>query len=189
MIGIQYGVGIKVKPAKKDIVYLEIADKISELSKDQNTKVGTVIIDRDGKVVSMGYNGCPSNFGVVNGEDDKIVPHSRDFKEIRLQNDYKFLGVTKFIHSENKYPFMLHAEQNALLTASDNSRLKGATMYCTHYPCTACALMLAQAGITDVKVLDRRHGMFDETIVPTLFTYENMGITLTCFTNSIDEKV
>ena len=48
-------------------------------------------------------------------------------------------GMRKVIrYEETKYPFMLHAEQNAILTASDRLRLKNATIYITHFPCHVC---------------------------------------------------
>ena len=165
----------------KDETYLKIAETIASLSKDQNTQVGAIIIDVEGKVVSMGYNGCASKFGVQKGLTDAVVPHTREPEEILLVGDYHFLGITDRKHKVNKYPFMIHAEQNALLTTSDTNRLKEGTVYCTHYPCTVCANLLAQSGIKFIKVMDNRHGTFEDTIIPTLFVYENMGITLSVF--------
>lgn len=162
----------------KDDVYFKMTETIATLSKDVNTKVGALILDVNGKVVSMGYNGCPSKFGVHRGKNDSIVPHSREKEEINLTNNYEELGVKGEKFQYNKYPFMIHAEQNALLTSSDMNRLIGATLYCTHYPCTVCALLIAQSGIKTVKVLDNRHGTFEETVVPTLYIYEQMGIDL-----------
>jgi len=165
--------------SKKDDVYFKMVENISSLSKDKNTKVGALILDTKGKIVSMGYNGCPSKFGVYQKTNDDVVPHSRKEKEIKLINSYNFLGIdNREKHMYNKYPFMIHAEQNALMTASDMNRLIGATIYCTHYPCSICANMIAQVGIKTVKVLDNRHGTFEETIIPTLFIYEQMGIEL-----------
>ena len=167
---------------RKDTVYLKMAEEIASLSKDENTKVGSIIIDKDGKVVSMGYNGCASKFGLSTNKDDKIVPHTREEESIQLKTMYSFLeNKPNETFKANKYPFMIHAEQNALLTTSDMNRLNEATIYCTHYPCSTCANLIAQAGIKHVKVLDNRHGTFEETIVPTLFVYENMGISLTVF--------
>jgi len=163
---------------KKDDVYFKMVETIATLSKDKNTQVGSLILDVNGKIVSMGYNGCPSKFGVYNRKDDSIVPHTRENQEIKLIHDYTQLGVTGKTFIYNKYPFMLHSEQNSILTTSDLNRLKGATIYCTHYPCSVCALLIAQAGIKTVKVTDRRHGTFEDTIVPTLFIYENMNINL-----------
>jgi dCMP deaminase len=169
----------KGKSSNKDDVYFKIIETIATLSKDKNTQVGALILDVKGKVVSMGYNGCPSKFGVYQHTNDSCVPYTRDKQEIKLSNTYDFLGIdNQKKHKYNKYPFMLHAEQNALLTASDLNRLVGATIYCTHYPCTVCANMIAQVGIKSIKVMDNRHGLFEDTIVPTLFVYENMGIDL-----------
>jgi len=163
---------------KKDDVYFKMAETIATLSKDQNTQVGALIIDVNGKIVSMGYNGCPSKFGANKNSNDSIVPHNREDQQITLMNRYDYLGVKGNKFQYNKYPFMIHSEQNCLLTTSDLNRLIGATIYCTHYPCTVCANMIAQAGIKNVKVLDNRHGTFEDTIVPTLYVYENMGINL-----------
>jgi dCMP deaminase len=166
---------------KKDQVYFEMAKSISKLSKDQNTKVGSIIIDTDGKVVSMGYNGCVSRFGATTGQNDEIVPHSREKQNITLNGDYSHLGIDDNSFSYNKYPFMIHSETNSILTTSDMNKLKGATIYCTHYPCASCASMISQVGIKTVKVLDNRHGTFKETIPCTLFVFENMGIKLEVF--------
>jgi len=167
--------------SKKDDTYFNIAETIASLSKDNNTKVGAVIIDVNGKVVSTGYNGCPAKFGVHRGKNDSIVPHTRENQSICITNDYTAIGITTNKHEVNKYPFMIHAEQNALVTASDLNRLVGATIYCTHYPCTVCANLIAQVGIKTIKVLDNRHGTFADTIVPTLFIYENMNIELVVY--------
>jgi len=164
--------------SQKDDVYFKIAETIATLSKDKNTQVGALIIDVDGKVVSMGYNGCPSKFGVHRNKDCSIVPHTREEEKISLVNTYDKIGVCEKEYEYNKYPFMIHSEQNAIMTASDRNRLVGATLYCTHYPCTVCTNLIAQVGIKTVKVMDNRHGRFEETIVPTLFVYENMGIDL-----------
>lgn len=171
----------EITATKQDETYLRIATEIARLSKDEQTHVGCVIIDKDRKVVSMGYNGCPSNFGTWRNQTDAIVPHSREEKQIYLRQTFPKLGITETAYQFNKYPFMIHSEQNAILTCSDRSRLNGATLYCTHYPCSVCALLIAQSGIKHIKVIDNRHGTFNETIVPTLYVYENMNITLTVF--------
>jgi deoxycytidylate deaminase len=40
-------------------VYLDIAIKLSSLSKDPNTKVASIILRSDFSLVSVGYNGFP----------------------------------------------------------------------------------------------------------------------------------
>ncbi|MDF2502011.1 MAG: deoxycytidylate deaminase [Anaerosporomusa subterranea] len=54
----------------------------------------------------------------------------------------------------------LHAEQNAIIQgALYGVEIEGATLYCTHMPCSACSKMLINAGIRRVVY---RHGYPDE---------------------------
>lgn len=107
---------------KWDLRFLEMAKLISTWSKDPSTKVGSVITDKNHKVVSIGYNGLPSS-----------IP---DYQSI-LEN------------REEKYKFIIHAETNAILTA--NTSVKDCTVYTYPFlPCTNCASMVIQAGIVRV---------------------------------------
>lgn len=107
---------------KWDLRFLEMAQLISTWSKDPSTKVGSVITDKNHKVVSIGYNGLPSS-----------IP---DYQSI-LEN------------REEKYKFIIHAETNAILTA--NTSVKDCTVYTYPFlPCTNCASMVIQAGIVRV---------------------------------------
>lgn len=119
----------------KDEVYLAAALNIAELSKDPNTKVGAKIIASDGSPVSEGRNGSSRNIA------DEYVPYTREFVKIKYQD----IEV-----ESNKYPFMIHAEENALLFANDRHQLVGATIYVTHMPCPSCASKISQTGISRV---------------------------------------
>ena len=44
---------------KWDIRFLEMARNSAMWSKDPSTKVGSIIVDDDKRVVSVGYNGFP----------------------------------------------------------------------------------------------------------------------------------
>jgi dCMP deaminase len=94
-------------------------------SKDTNTKVGAVIIDNDNKVVSIGYNGFPR------GVDDSKYPMNRE-------GDYL----------DTKYPYIVHAELNAILNAPRS--VKDCTMYVTLFPCNECAKAIIQSSITKI---------------------------------------
>jgi dCMP deaminase len=59
--------------SKWDTRFLEMSQHISDWSKDPGTKVGAVIVNPDGKIMSTGYNGLPK------GMDDRRL-HDRDFK-------------------------------------------------------------------------------------------------------------
>ena len=124
----------------KDDVYSEVARTISRLSKDENTHIGAVIIGPNGEPVSWGYNGSIAGF------PDDYIPHSRESKTLEYIENNKLI---KF--SENKYPFMSHAESNALFYA-DRSKLVGATLYVTGMPCTICAKEIARAKIAKVVI-------------------------------------
>ena len=52
---------------------------------------------------------------------------------------------------DTKYPYVVHAEENAVLNYRGVMRdMEGATVYVTHYPCNKCARILAQVGIERV---------------------------------------
>ena len=94
-------------------------------SKDPNTKVGACIVDDLNRVISIGYNGFPR------GCDDNLYPWGREGDFI-----------------ETKYPYVVHAELNAILNSKEN--LKNATIYVTLFPCNECAKAIIQAGIKKI---------------------------------------
>ena len=111
---------------KWDRRYLDIAKQVSTWSKDPSTKVGAVLVDKEGRVVGTGYNGFPR------GVDDS---------EERYNN------------RELKYELVVHAEVNAILTAGHQAR--GGTLYVypgfgSPCMCTGCAKAAIQAGISRV---------------------------------------
>ena len=99
---------------------MDMAELIASWSKDPNTKVGCVVA-RSNWVVAQGYNGFP--VGIQDTEE-------------RLSD------------KDLKNSLMLHAEENAILSAPES--LQGTTAYVTKGPCDRCALRLIQAGIKRV---------------------------------------
>jgi len=126
----------------KTQVYLNVAKNIAKLSKDKNTQIGAVIVAKDGSPVSWGYN------GTIPGFDDNEVPHSREYNEL----SYCIDGEEKTF-TENKYPFMEHAEANAM-DFGDKNKMEGATMYVTGMPCKDCARKIAKRKISRVVVAE-----------------------------------
>lgn len=134
-------------------VYINIARQSARLSKDVNTKVGSVIIDSNGILVSTGRNGA------ARGLNDDNIPFSRDLKSL----SYTENGNVKKFRS-NKYPFMRHAEQNAIAYAcisGNSSKLLGSTLVVTHFPCEKCASDIAHHGISNVIVVDSDNDVYD----------------------------
>ena len=110
------------KKIKYDYKYLEIAEKISELSHANKKKVGAIIV-KNSVIISDGYNGTPNGFE-NNCED---------------QN-----GITKW--------YTLHAEANAILKLAriGGVSAENATLYLTLSPCKECAKLILQSGISNV---------------------------------------
>jgi len=103
---------------KWDKRFLALAKHVAEWSKDPSTKVGSVIVRPDKRVVSLGYNGFPT--GVE--DDDRL-------------ND-----------RETKLMMISHAERNALDNC--DVPVRGYTLYTTLYPCSDCTKSIIQKGIT-----------------------------------------
>lgn len=99
----------------------------AQRSKDNSTQVGACIVNSENKIVSVGYNGMPT------GCCDDDMPWERD-------------GASPL---DTKYPFVCHAELNAVLNSSIGN-LSGCTIYVTLYPCNECAKAIIQSGIKKV---------------------------------------
>jgi dCMP deaminase len=117
------------------------------MSRDNNTQVGALIVAADGTSISWGYN------GTISGFNDVLIPHSRDTETLEYTVlDEDILDVNICTFESNKYPFMAHAESNAIFYANGNPKLNGSTLYVTGVPCEKCALEIARAGISRVVV-------------------------------------
>lgn len=94
-------------------------------------RVGAVLV-RDQRILATGYNGA------VRG-----APHCDD------------IGCLLVRHGERESCVRtVHAELNALLQCAVNGvSSKKAALYCTDFPCVACAKALIQAGIERIVYL------------------------------------
>lgn len=110
--------------------FIQLALLTAKRSKDPSTQVGACIVDPESKkILSLGYNGMPRGCG-----DD-------DFPWGKNNKDYE----------DNKYPYVVHAELNAILNATCS--LKGSILYVTHEPCEECLKAIIQAGIKEVNYI------------------------------------
>jgi len=98
-------------------------------SPDPNTQVGAYIVDPFNKPISKGYNGLPRG---INPEQISWLR-------------------TADSPLDTKYPYIVHAERNAVLNA--NSDLFGSLLYVTMHPCEECAKEIIQSGIKVVYYL------------------------------------
>jgi dCMP deaminase len=108
-----------------DEFFMGMAFYVAMKSKDESTKVGSVIAGPDNEFISMGFNGIPR--GVKDKKERLISPE--------------------------KYIWVEHAERNAIDNAARvGQRLKGCHMYCTFLTCSDCAKGIIQSGISKLTV-------------------------------------
>lgn len=116
-----------------DETFMALARMVAKRSKDPSTQVGAVIVDRNNRILSLGYNGAPIGF------DDEDFPWGK--------NAESPLG--------NKYMYVVHAEQNAILNyRGSRNDLEDARVYVTLSPCNECAKAIIQSGIRTVMYGD-----------------------------------
>jgi dCMP deaminase len=102
-------------------------------SKDPSTQVGACIVNEKNKIVGAGYNGLPI------GCDDDDFP---------WEKNGAFL--------DTKYPYVCHAELNAILN-NIGMDLKGCKIYTALFPCNECSKAIIQAGIKEVVYLSDKY--------------------------------
>ena len=120
-------------------------------SKDPNTQVGACIVDHKRHVVGVGYNGMP------NGND----------------TDFSWERDGKWI--DTKYPYVVHAELNAILNSVQS--LQDSTIYVSLFPCQECAKAIVQAGIHEVCYLsDKYAGTEGNTASKRILEYSNVQL-------------
>ena len=99
-------------------------------------KVGAVVV-KEGHILSTGYNGAPKNM-----DHCEVAGCIRERMKVPSGERHELCRG-------------LHAEQNAIIQAAFfGVSIKDSTMYVTNHPCTVCAKMLINSGITEVVYSD-----------------------------------
>lgn len=92
------------------------------------------LITKNKRILTTGYNGAPS--GIFNCRDKGECMRDK-------------LGIPSGTRHEMCYA--VHAEQNAIVQAAKlGLSLEGATLYCTHQPCSICTRLIINSGISRV---------------------------------------
>ena len=105
-----------------DVYFMAIAEIAASMSKDPSTKVGAIIV-RDKRILATGFNGFLNTF--------PDTAHNWERPQ--------------------KYTYVVHAEMNAIVGAAKiGTRLLGASLYSTFFPCDNCCKHIVQAGIAEV---------------------------------------
>ncbi len=117
--------------------FMSIAQLSALRSKDPNTQVGACIVNSERRIIGIGYNGFPI------GCSDDDLPWGRE-------GDFL----------DTKYPYVCHAEMNAITNSANKQDLGGATIYVSLFPCNECAKLIVQVGIKKVVYLsDQYHDL------------------------------
>ena len=145
-----------------DEYFMGIAMLAARRSKDPNTQVGACIVSEDNIIISTGYNGMPK------GCSDDEFPWDR-----KGENE-----------AATKYPYVVHAELNAILNASGRD-LRGSRIYVALFPCNECAKSIIQSGIKEVRYLSDK---YKDTMgnIASKRMLDAAGVKYTRLTTSLD---
>jgi dCMP deaminase len=116
-----------------DEYFMGVALLSAKRSKDPGTQVGACIVSDKNKIVGAGYNGLP-----IGCDDD----------------DFPWNKQGEFL--DTKYPYICHAELNAILN-NIGMDLKGCKIYTALFPCNECSKAIIQSGITEVIYLSDKY--------------------------------
>lgn len=120
-----------------DEYFMGVALLSAKRSKDPSTQVGACIVNEKNKIVGTGYNGLPA------GCSDDEFPWSKTGDFLKT-----------------KYPYVCHAELNAILN-NIGMDLHGCRIYTALFPCNECSKAIIQAGIKEVIYLSDKYADTD----------------------------
>ncbi len=135
-----------------DEYFMGVAALSALRSKDPATQVGACIVNAKKRIVGIGYNGFPI------GLDDDKYP---------WEKDGDFLNT--------KYPYVVHAEPNAILNSTVD--LDGATLYVTLFPCHECAKLIIQSGIREIVYVENKY-QEKASVQASMRMLEDAGVTI-----------
>jgi len=115
-----------------DHYFMEITAVVAKRSTCLRRQIGAILV-KDKHILATGYNGAP-----------KRLAHCAEVGCLRQQ-----LGIPS--GERHELCRALHAEQNAIIQAANlGIPIEGSTLYSTTAPCSLCAKMLINAGVTRV---------------------------------------
>ena len=112
--------------------FITIARLLSQRTDDPKAGVGAVIVSPELEILALGWNGFPLK---------------------ALYGEFPRAPESDATTSEKKAPYIIHAEQNALLMRNEKN-IKGSILFVSgRPPCNECAPLIAMQGVKTV-VLD-----------------------------------
>lgn len=127
-----------------DSYFMALASLAAQRSNCMKRRVGCVLVGRERRVISTGYNGTPR--GLRNCAEGGC-PRCNDASGSGV-------GLSTCL--------CIHAEENALLESGRERIRDGAVLYCDTCPCLTCSIKICQVGISEV-VYAHGYSMDNET--------------------------
>ncbi|MFA6072490.1 MAG: cytidine/deoxycytidylate deaminase family protein [Candidatus Woesearchaeota archaeon] len=123
-----------------DEYFFGIMDAVSKRATCDRGKSGALVV-RNKVILATGYVGSP-----------KGLPQCDEIGHL-MEKHTHFDGVER-MHCVRT----IHAEQNAIIQAANNGvSLKDSIIYCKMTPCSVCANIIINSGITEVVCLRKYH--------------------------------
>ena len=123
-----------------DEYFMGIAVLSAKRSKAPSTQVGACIVNKDKRIISVGYNGMP-----------------------RCCSDDEFPWDKNENPLDSKYLYVCHAELNAILNC-DRGNVRDCICYTTLFPCNECAKAIIQSGMSEVVYMEDKYADSDSVI-------------------------
>jgi dCMP deaminase len=147
-----------------DEYFMGVALLAARRSKDPSTQVGACIVSRQNKIISVGYNGMP-----IGCSDDEF-PWEREGDVL-----------------DTKYPYVCHAELNAILN-NVGFNLDGCKIYVPLFPCNECSKAIIQSGIREVIYISDKYASTD-SVKASKRMMDHAGVSYHQLETSLQELV
>lgn len=141
-----------------DTYFMALASLAAQRSNCMKRRVGCVLVGRERRVISTGYNGTPR--GLRNCAEGGC-PRCNE-------GSSSGVGLATCL--------CIHAEENALLEAGRERIREGSVLYCDTCPCLTCSIKICQVGIAEVVYA---HGYSMDT--ETAEVFRQAGVKLRQF--------
>ncbi len=115
-----------------DTYFMDITNLVARRTTCTRRGVGAILV-KNKQILASGYNGAPSG--------------------VRHCSETGCMRETLNVPSGERHELCrgIHAEQNAIIQAAlHGTSIKGAALYCTNLPCSICAKMIINAGISKI---------------------------------------
>jgi len=136
--------------------FMDIAFLVAKRSTCRRRAVGSVIV-KNRRILSTGYNGAPSG-----------IRHCIEVGCLREELKVPSGQCHELCRG-------IHAEQNAIIQAAFHGvSIKDSTLFCTNLPCSICAKMIINAGITRIYY----HSGYADKMSEEMLKEANIRVTI-----------